>query len=138
KKGGLFRDVTMVKPEAVYGDSRFDFYVEHGGTSAFVEVKGVTLEEDGVLLFPDAPTVRGVKHINELINARKNGYEAYIIFVVQTEKAKYFTPNMKTHKEFGEALELAYKNGVKILCYSCRTGTGYLEIGRPVPVKLSI
>jgi len=138
EKGGLFCDVTMVKPEAVYGGSRFDFYVEHGGISAFVEVKGVTLEEDGVLLFPDAPTVRGVKHINELINARKNGYEAYIIFVVQTEKAKYFTPNMKTHKEFGEALELAYKNGVKILCYSCRTGTGYLEIGRPVPVKLSI
>jgi len=138
EKGGLFCDVTMVKPEAVNGGSRFDFYVEHGGISAFVEVKGVTLEEDGVLLFPDAPTVRGVKHINELINARKNGYEAYIIFVVQTEKAKYFTPNMKTHKEFGEALELAYKNGVKILCYSCRTGTGYLEIGRPVPVKLSI
>lgn len=138
KKGGLFCDVTMVKPETTYRGSRFDFYVEHGGTSAFIEVKGVTLEEDGVLLFPDAPTQRGVKHIHELVKAKEEGYEAYIIFVVQTDKAKYFTPNVKTHKEFGDALRMAEENGVKILCYSCKTTKDFLEIEKSVPVKLNI
>ena len=134
--GGLFCDVKVVKPECRYKNSRFDFYVEYGDKKTFIEVKGVTLEEDGVLLFPDAPTERGVKHINELISAISDGFDAYIIFVVQTEKARYFTPNKKTHIEFANALQKAEKHGVKILCYTCKTAPDFLEIKDRVEVVL--
>ena len=135
-RGGLVDDIKVVKPECKYKNSRFDFYIEYGGKKAFIEVKGVTLEEDGVLLFPDAPTERGIKHINELISAIEDGFEAYIIFVVQTEKARYFTPNTKTHKAFAEALKNAENHGVKILCYTCNVAPDFLKIKDRVEVVL--
>lgn len=134
--GGLFPDTTMVKAEATYGQSRFDFYVEHGDRLTFLEVKGVTLEQGGVLLFPDAPTERGVKHIHELCHALEAGYEAYMIFVVQTDRAAYFTPNRQTHPAFADALTEASKQGVQILCYTCHTTPERLTLGEPIEVRL--
>jgi sugar fermentation stimulation protein A len=115
-----FTDITFIKPESRYKNSRFDFYVETSTRKIFIEIKGVTLEEDGVALFPDAPTERGVRHIKELCESIKNGYEAYIIFIIQMEDVLYFTPNVKTHKAFGDALKNAKKAGVKILALDCK------------------
>ncbi|MBO5008487.1 MAG: DNA/RNA nuclease SfsA [Clostridia bacterium] len=109
----------IIKSECRYGNSRFDFYIESDNRKIFVEVKGVTLEKDGVLMFPDAPTERGLKHINELLKCVNDGYEAYVVFIAQTDEAEYFTPNRKTHNAFAEALVNAQKGGVKILCLSC-------------------
>ena len=114
-----FEDITFIKPEKTYGDSRFDFYIESGKGKAFIEVKGATLEEDGVAKFPDAPTDRGVKHLMELIKTRKEGYSAFVVFVIQMKDVRYFAPNDRTHREFGDALRLADKNGVTILAYEC-------------------
>lgn len=125
---GLFEDVTLVRPEAVYKKSRFDFYVEHGNKKAFIEVKGVTLEENGVLLFPDAPTERGVKHLRELCTAFYEGYEAYAVFVVQTEIGECFKPNRQTDPLFAQALCEARDKGVKILCLNCHTAIDGLKI----------
>ncbi len=116
----LFDDIKYIKPEAKYKNSRFDFYVETISDKIFLEVKGVTLEDNGVVLFPDAPTERGIKHINELIDCKKNGYLAYIIFVIQMEDVKYFTPNNLTHKAFGDTLKLAKDKGVEILAFDCK------------------
>ncbi len=136
--GGLFPSPTLIRPETVFGHSRFDFYVEYGnGKKAFLEVKGVTLEQEGVLLFPDAPTLRGVKHIEELIAAKEAGYDACILFVVQTDRAAYFTPNRATHPAFADALLRAREAGVEIFCYSCHVAPDSLSIGAPVPVRLS-
>ena len=104
---------TLIRREAVYGDSRFDFYVEAPGQRLFAEVKGVTLEEDGVVRFPDAPTLRGLKHIRELTRAAGEGYRAAVLFVVQMEEARYFTPNDSTQPEFGRALLEARAAGVE-------------------------
>ncbi len=134
--GGLFKDLTLIKLECQFGNSRFDFYVEYGDEKAFIEVKGVTLEENGALLFPDAPTERGVKHLEELCMAVEVGFEAYVAFVIQTEKADYFAPNERTHPEFANALRRAVEQGVKILCLSCKTEPNLLEIQDYVPVKL--
>ena len=119
KNSDFFKDVTLVKPEKKYGNSRFDFYIETLNRKIFAEVKGVTLEKDGVLMFPDAPTERGVKHINELAECVNDGFDAYAVFVIQTDKANYFTPNVETHKEFAVALKNAVKKGVKVLCLTC-------------------
>jgi len=119
-KKELFSDLICVRPESKYGNSRFDFYVEYGrADKAFIEVKGVTLERDGVVLFPDAPSDRAVKHVEELIRAKEDGYDAYIIFVIQMSDAKYFLPNRETHPEFADALQKAADAGVKILAYDC-------------------
>ena len=134
--GGFSDNVTLIKPEATYKNSRFDFYVEANGKKIFAEVKGVTLEENGVVLFPDAPTERGVKHINELIDALENGYEAYIFFVVQMENCLYFTPNKKMHPEFAEALRIAYEKGVKIRALNCRVSENELNILGDIGVKI--
>ena len=99
-----FGQIDLLKPECRHGNSRFDFYLECNKRKIFIEVKGVTLEDDGVVLFPDAPTERGVKHVHELIQCHAEGYETYILFVVQMERARYFTPNRKTHPEFADAL----------------------------------
>ena len=113
-----FEDQNLhIQPEVGYGDSRFDFYIEAEGKRGFIEVKGVTLENDGHARFPDAPTERGIKHINELIRAHEEGYEAYLIFVVQMEGMKDVSPNDETHPQFGEALAKAEAAGVKILAY---------------------
>ncbi len=104
---------------------------------AFMEVKGVTLEENGIAMFPDAPTERGIKHILELAEAVKAGYEAYILFVIQMKGIREFTPNQKTHPQFGDALRLAHEAGVHILAYDCIVTAETLEIDRAVPVSLS-
>lgn len=118
-KGNLFSDVTLIKPEAKYNNSRFDFYVETKTKKAFIEVKGVTLENQGVVKFPDAPTERGVKHIKELCDCMTEGYEAYVIFVIQMKDVLHFEPNVNTHKEFAEALEYAKRYGVNIIAVDC-------------------
>ncbi len=129
-------EIEIIKPEFTYSQSRFDFFVRgKNGEKAFIEVKGVTLEEDNVVLFPDAPTERGVKHIKELIDAKNNGYLAFVIFVIQMEKIKYFTPNYKCHNEFGEILKTAFDNGIKILAYDCKVECDSLEINNLVEVK---
>lgn len=136
KAGKIFSDLETLKPETVYKNSRFDFYGVHGETEFFAEVKGVTLEENGVVMFPDAPTLRGVKHLEELSNAVKSGFEGYIIFVVQMKDVKYFTPNTATHPEFATALKNAQKEGVKILCYDCDVTPDSMELRRAVEIKL--
>ena len=135
--GGKFRpDLEVLRGETTYGNSRFDFYWKAGGREGFVEVKGVTLEEDGVVRFPDAPTLRGVKHIEELIRARQEGYEATICFVIQMDRVKYLSPNDVTHLEFGHALRKAKQAGVEILALDCKVIPGHVEMGDPVEVRL--
>ena len=136
KESGYFGELSLLKPEKNFGKSRFDFYMESGNRKIFAEVKGVTLEKDGVLMFPDAPTERGVKHIKELCEAVKQGFEAYAVFVVQTEKALYFTPNRETHPEFAEALKKAEKSGVKIICLNCKVKPDELKINTFVKTEL--
>ena len=128
-------NAKLIKPECTYKNSRFDFYVE-ADKKTFIEVKGVTLERDGVMLFPDAPTERGVKHINELIECKNEGYDAYIAFIVQADFGEYFTPNRETHKAFAEALIKAEKAGVKIICLNCNVAPNELKIKEEIPVKL--
>lgn len=136
EKNILFENIEIIKPECKYQNSRFDFYVKTADKEIFIEVKGVTLEENGVVLFPDAPTERGIKHLNELITAKNNGYDAYVVFVVQMENVKYFTPNSKTHQAFAQALSNAKNNGVNVLCYDCKVTETTLDINNPVEVKI--
>lgn len=135
--GELFPDMTSLKPETKYRNSRFDFYAETPDNKVFIEVKGVTLEQEGVVLFPDAPSERAVKHVEELMEAVKEGYGAYIIFVIQMEGAKYFTPNCPTQPEFAQALLKARQAGVRILAYDCAVTPDSMTIHNPVPVKLT-
>lgn len=128
KQGGLFDDVQTVRPETTYESSRFDFYVETTEEKIFIEVKGVTLEKDDVVLFPDAPSERALKHVKELCDAVKQGYRAYILLVVQMEGVKYFIPNRETQPEFAEALLEARKAGVRILAYDCRVTQDTMKI----------
>ena len=114
-RSGLFSDKAVLRREVKWGSSRFDFYIEDGERRAFLEVKGVTLEDGGVAMFPDAPTERGIKHIRELISAVGEGYEAYVLFVVQMKGISCVRPNDVTHPEFGEALRHAKSAGVHVL-----------------------
>ncbi len=136
KKGNLFKNITLIKPESKYKNSRFDFYIEADGKKIFVEVKGVTLEDNGVVRFPDAPTERGVKHINELIEALDDGFDAYIVFVIQMSDVLYLEPNYKTHKEFGETLKTAKEKGVKIIAVDCEVTEDAVSAKGFVPVKI--
>ena len=131
-----FGKVKLLKPECTYGSSRFDFYLETEAEKFFIEVKGVTLEEDGVVRFPDAPTERGVKHLQELCACKEAGYKAAVIFVVQIEGMQYFEPNDKTHPQFGEALRQAQSAGVEVLAYECKVTPDSLVIDKAIPVKL--
>ena len=133
--GGLGQ-IEELKPEYRQGDSRFDFSFIRQGRRCFLEVKGVTLENDGVCAFPDAPTTRGVKHIRGLISLAKQGYGAYILFVIQMEKVKYLHPNDATDPEFGKALREAKTAGVQILAVDCKVTPEEMVIGTPVPVEL--
>lgn len=133
----LFHDLVLVRPETKYGKSRFDFYIETATEKIFMEVKGVTLEEDGVVRFPDAPSERAVKHVEELIQACKEGYQAYILFVIQMKDVTYFTPNVDTHAEFAEVLQQAVAAGVKVLAYDCRVTPETIELADAVPVRLN-
>ncbi len=138
RKGELFGEKAEVKREVTYSDSRFDFSItdEYGHVS-FLEVKGCTLEKDGVVMFPDAPTERGVKHVKELIKAKKEGYGAYILILVQMNGVKYFVPNWDTHPAFGEALREAKRNGVVILCYDSIVTSDSITLFKSVPIVLS-
>lgn len=127
EKSGFFGDLSLIKPEKTFGSSRFDFYLESKADRIFVEVKGVTLEEDGVVLFPDAPTERGVKHIKELCRCIEEGYKACIFFIVQMDNVKHFTPNRKTHPEFADALKAAKEKGVGIYALDCAVTPSSIE-----------
>lgn len=132
----LFPDLTYIKREVKYGDSRFDIYIEHGDKKAFIEVKGVTLEENGIARFPDAPTTRGVKHVGELIKCMDDGYEAYIMFVIQMPDIKGFEPAREIQPEFAQVLNDAHQKGVGILAYGCDMTPDSIEISYPVEVSL--
>ena len=136
RSGGFLDGVTLIKPEKTFGNSRFDCYIERADEKIFVEVKGVTLEKEGVALFPDAPTERGVKHLRELCECVKNGYKAYIVFVVQMKGVHSFSPNEETHKEFTEALRECRKSGVNIICVDCHVTPDSLGISKEIEVKL--
>ncbi len=131
-----FGQIDLLKPECSHGNSRFDFYLECNKRKIFIEVKGVTLEDDGVVLFPDAPTERGVKHVHELIQCHGEGYETYILFVVQMERARYFTPNRKTHPEFADALCEAKQADVELLAYMCTVCPDEMKMDKPLEIKL--
>lgn len=132
----LFDNIKRIKPECVYGNSRFDIYLETETGKIFVEVKGVTLEKDGTALFPDAPTARGVKHLKELQNAVLDGYKAFVFFVVQMDNISRFEPNKITHPEFAEELKNAQKNGVTVLAYNCTVTPEEIKIQNKVKVVL--
>ncbi len=136
-EAGHFADnLTLLRPETKWGSSRFDFYFEAGERRGFVEVKGVTLEVDGHAYFPDAPTERGVKHLRELVEAKKQGYEAAVCFVIQMAGMKSFSPNDATHPAFGQALREAYAAGVEVLAVECDVTPDSLTMTRPVPLAL--
>lgn len=136
KLSGMGNLVT-VKAEKTFGESRFDFYVvDEEGREGYVEVKGVTLEDNGIASFPDAPTERGIKHLNELVEVKEQGMYAGIVFVIQMEGMKVFTPNDNRHKAFGEALRHAEKRGVEVIAHECKVTPETLTIGQTVPVDL--
>ncbi|MBQ8358172.1 MAG: DNA/RNA nuclease SfsA [Clostridia bacterium] len=136
RAGHLFPADSVIRREVRYGNSRFDFYLESGTRKAFLEVKGVTLEEEGVALFPDAPTERGIKHLRELIACRLEGYEAYVLFVVQMKGVHLLRPNDRTHKAFGDTLREAEQAGVRILAVDCLVTRDSIIPDAPVPVRL--
>ena len=131
-----FGKISYMKPEYKYGNSRFDFYLECSKRKIFLEVKGVTLEDNGVVLFPDAPTERGVKHVRELIQCHAEGFETYVLFVVQMERALFFTPNRKTHPQFADALQEARQTGVQLLAYTCKVTPDEMKIEKPTEIRL--
>ena len=134
--GQLWPGLMAVRPEFTWGDSRFDYRLEDGDGPIFVEVKGVTLEQDGLVRFPDAPTERGVKHLNGLIRAVEEGYRAAVFFVIQMEGLRCFMPNDETHPAFGDALRRAAAVGVAVHAWECAVTPETLTIRRPVPVIL--
>ncbi len=140
KAGNLYENITYMKREVTYGNSRFDMYIEYEDDEeikkTFIEVKGVTLEKDNVVYFPDAPTERGIKHINELVKAHKEGYNSIIFFVIQMEGVISFSPNDETHKAFGDALREAYENGVEVMAYDCIVSVNNVLINNKVSVEL--
>lgn len=135
-KSGYFAPDIFLKPECKHGDSRFDFYMEYAGQTAFAEIKGATLEQDGIVRFPDAPTLRGVKHVNGLIQCVEQGYLAYIVFIIQMNGVRFFEPNWETHPEFGQALQRAQQAGVKILALDCCVTENEITAGDFVEVHL--
>lgn len=136
QEAGLGSHLVSLRPETMFGGSRFDFFLETDTSQMFLEVKGVTLEEQGVLKFPDAPTERGVKHLRELSSCVRQGYKAGVLFVIQMEKALYFTPNTATHPAFAQALIQAEKDGVLLFAMNCMITPDKICIQAPVPVRL--
>ena len=133
--GGL-GDISDLRAEVKHGDSRYDFSFVKDGKQCFLEVKGCTLEEDGICAFPDAPTERGAKHIRGLTAAVREGYGAYILFVIQMSDVKYIRPHDETDPEFGRALREATQNGVRVLAMDCAVTPDTMQIRLPVLVKL--
>jgi len=130
---GVLEDI---RPESRHGDSRFDFSFTKDGRPCFLEVKGVTLETDGVCAFPDAPTQRGTKHLRELTQLAKEGFGAYVLFVIQMSDVSYLHPNDATDPEFGKALREAAQAGVTVLAMDCAVTPDTMEIRNPVEVRL--
>lgn len=133
--GGL-GDIQELKSEFTHGDSRFDFSFLKDGKQCFLEVKGVTLEHDGVCAFPDAPTERGVKHLQGLTQAVQDGFGAYVLFVIQMADMKYLHPNDETDPAFGAALRKAADSGVTILAMDCAVTEDSMVIRQRIPIKL--
>ena len=133
---GGFGSVEKLRPETVHGDSRFDFSFELDGKTWFLEVKGVTLEQDGVCAFPDAPTTRGVKHLQGLLQAVKDGYGACVLFVIQMADVLFLRPNDATDPAFGNALREAAAGGVQVLAMDCSVTPDTMVIRKPVPIRL--
>lgn len=136
REGKFLKNIKSIKPEFTYGDSRIDFFVETDTDKILIEVKGVTLEEDNAAMFPDAPTERGIKHVFELCRSLNDGYIAYVVFVIQMEGVRYFTPNVRTHKAFADALRYADEKGVQIIAVDCDVGEDCLNIKNKVRVEL--
>ena len=135
RSGGLGQ-ISSLRPEFTHGDSRYDFAFEKDGKQCFLEVKGVTLENDGICAFPDAPTQRGAKHVLGLAQAAREGYGAYILFVIQMPDVKYIHPNDATDPAFGKALRQAAENGVQILAMDCAVTPDTMVIREQVEVRL--
>ena len=133
QQGGL-GEISEVKPERTWGDSRFDFSFQKDGRLCFLEVKGVTLEHDGICAFPDAPTQRGVKHLQELTHLAQSGYGAYVLFVIQMDEVVHLHPNDATDPAFGKALRQAAAAGVQILAVDCRIEPDSMTLCKPVSV----
>ena len=135
ESGGL-GEIENLRQETVHGDSRFDFSFTQEGKTCFLEVKGVTLEDNGVCAFPDAPTQRGAKHLRGLAEAARQGYGAYVLFVIQMTDVKYLHPNDRTDPDFGAALREAAAQGVKVLAVRCQVSEDEMTISGSVPVRL--
>lgn len=132
----IFKDITYIKQEYKYGNSRFDIYVETKTEKIFVEVKGVTLEKDGVVRFPDAPTERGIKHLQELQKAVLDGYRACVVFLIQMINVEYFEPNYDTHLQFAEELKRARENGVEIFVFDSVVTPDEIKMNNKVKIKM--
>lgn len=131
-----FSEINLLQPEVTYSGSRFDFYYESPDRKGFIEVKGVTLEQDGIALFPDAPTQRGSRHLQELIVATQAGFQCAVIFLVQLSGVSCFRPNRETDREFARAVEAAIMGGVRVLAYECRVTPKTLNLTKAIPVLI--
>ena len=136
RKSPDFADITFIKPEYTLNQSRLDFYLESDKRKVLVEVKGATLEMDGVVKFPDAPTLRGVKHIQHLTQCVQEGYECYIVFIIQMKGVQYLIPNNQTHPEFGRCLGEAVAQGVTALALDCIVGEDFIVADKEIPIVL--
>ncbi|MCX7745618.1 MAG: DNA/RNA nuclease SfsA [Clostridia bacterium] len=127
-----FSEVCQLKKEVSFGSSRFDLYFESPLEKGFIEVKGVTLEKEGLAMFPDAPTLRGTKHLHELVEAHQSGFSCYVFFLIQMKGVSCFTPNEATDSAFSKALKEAHQSGVKILVYDSIVKENEITLGSPV------
>jgi len=134
----LFAPDAVIRREVTFGESRFDFQIREGEKITFLEVKGVTLEEDGIVRFPDAPTERGVRHLRHLTDCVQKGYGAAVLFVIQMRPMRQFRPNDRMHREFGDALRQAAEAGVRVLAMECAVTEDSLRIAGAVPVNLDV
>lgn len=135
RAGGLGQ-IADLRPETVHGDSRFDFSFTQNGKPCFLEVKGVTLEQDGICAFPDAPTERGAKHLKGLTEAVREGCGAYVLFVIQMGDVQYLHPNDATDPNFGKALREAAAAGVRVMAVDCEITVDSMTVGKEIPVIL--
>lgn len=134
--GSLFSANAVFRREVTHGSSRFDFSIMDGNIQSFLEVKGVTLEQDGIALFPDAPTLRGVKHLQELTACQQAEIPAYLLLIIQMKEIRAFRPNDAMHPQFGEALRRAAAAGVTLLARDCIVTPDSITIDAPVPIQL--
>jgi len=138
KKIMVLEDLTHLKREVTFGKSRYDMYFETQDHKGFIEVKGVTLENDGMCMFPDAPTERGTKHVLEMIEAVKEGYRGIIFFLVQMKGPKMFRLNSHMDKAFADAVKLASESGVEILVYDSIVKDNSISLGKSVKIDLTL